>query len=185
MSEDTDRVVAEVDSDAKEIAKEKLDYGELSEVIRDTVNTVAYGGGWDRHTLMDRQIEKKRDELRDLRRRRREIDNEIQEAEEGLEDLLRDREEIETKQEKFEGALWTFEQSFRRGEFGHLLEDDQRLENFAEQFDKQASEIFETLKERNPDIPEYAFTPLMHADGRFEGVPDEDVQASVDERRSL
>lgn len=189
MSDDRKRLVAEVDSDAKDVLDEKLQHGELSEYVRDLVNTLAYGGGWDRQRAIDKQLKRKRDELNELRSQRRKIDADIEDIEDEIKQLEQDRDEIQTKEEQFEGALWSFEQSFRAGEIGHVDPEHGRLVSLAHEFDKQPSDVHNLLRQRNPDVPGYAFEEYEARslrrgaqDHRFDGLDDSEVDAPVDSR---
>lgn len=182
MSNDQERWGANIDADTKKMLDEKLDYGEASEIIREVAQSIAYGSGWDEATLLDRQIEQKRQEVRTLRDERRSINGAIETAEEELRELEREREEVQTKQEQFEGALWSFEQSFRSGEMGHINSSHPRVESFADEFGKDPDEFVQLLRERNPDVPDYAFEPFRTAKFRYDGVSSEKVNTPVEER---
>jgi len=173
--------------------KQKLDHGELSAIIRDVANTVAYGGGWDRRTVVDRQIEQKQQELRELRDQRRQANAAIETAEEELRELQQEQEAVQTQEEQFKGALWAFEQSFRIGEYGRLFEGHGRVTDFADRFGKSEGEVLELLKTRNPDLPSEAFEEgrVGSSSGRFghrasiEWLSEEAASTPVEERRSL
>lgn len=182
MTDGTKRVVAEIDAETHEILKRRLNHGELSEIIRDVSNTVAYGGGWDRTEVIDRRIAEKESELRDLREQRRDTDADIETLEDDLRDLRNEREEMQTEEEQFEGALWSFEQSFRRGELGHLTEDDPRLADLANEFAKSREELYNLIRDRNPDVPDHAFKPAMAAKWRFTGLDDDEIGTPVEKR---
>jgi chromosome segregation ATPase len=192
VSDERKRVVAKVDANTHEVLKRKLDHGELSALIRDIANTVAFGDEWDRQTLIEQRIESKREELRDLRDQRRSIEGKIETVEERIRDLERKRDQIETQEDQYEGALWSFEQSFRAGEFGHLDEGHPRLTSLAAEFDTSPADLHADLRERNPDVPDFAFKPPeMNARSalsptsvskKFTGLPEEQVATPVEER---
>lgn len=179
------RVVAEVDEDAKEILDEKLAHGELSELIRDVVNTVAFGDGWDRRTVLDRRIEAKREDIEALRAKRRDINAKIETAENDLKTLQQKRERIETKDEQYAGALWSFEQSFRAGEVGHIYPKHSRIHQLAEEYNKDREDVFDELRERNPDVPDHAFVEVGKADWKFTGLDESVVATPVDDRSEV
>lgn len=185
MTDDHSRWGANIDADTKEILDEKLDHGEASEILREVANSIAYGSGWDQATLLDRQIEKKRQQLRTLRDKRRDIDGAIETAEEELRELERDRKEVKTKEEQFEGALWSFEQSFRSGEMGHIDETHARVESFAKEFGYEPEEIVQTIRDRNPDVPDHAFEPFQTAQFKFSGLSDDEISTPVEKREGI
>lgn len=182
MSNEQSRWGANIDTETKEILDERLDHGEVSKILREVANSIAYGSGWDQATLLDRQIERKRQQLRTLRDKRRDIDGSIETAEEELRELERNREDVKTKEEQFDGALWSFEQSFRSGDIGHIDENHPRVESFADEFGRDAEEIVQTLRDRNPDIPAYAFKPFQTAQYKFGGVSDDSINTPVESR---
>lgn len=185
MSDDQKRIVADIDEDTHAILKEKLEYGELSEVVRDVANTIAFGDGWDRRTVIDRRIEQKRQELSTLRDRRREINGEIESVEERIDELEDRRERVETEAEQYTGALWSLEQSFRAGELGHLDPQHGRVKSLAKEFGKDPEAVMDQLRERNPDVPSYAFEQRMHASRNFNGLSEDRVKVPVEQREEV
>lgn len=190
MSSDDERkrLNVDVNADDYEMAMRQLDRGELSEIVRDVVQTLAYGAGWDRTTVLDRRVETGEAELRKLRERRRQADAAIETKEEEVRELRRRREQTETQEEQFKGALWSAEQSFRAGDLGHLSIDHPVVSKLAERYGRDATEVLETFIERNPDVPEVAFEGFDRSLNEFEkfrGVPDDEVDVPVEARRSL
>lgn len=185
MTDDQKRIAADIDEDTHAILKEKLEYGELSEVIRDVANTIAFGDGWDRRTVIDRRIEQKRQELSTLRDQRREINGKIESIEDRIDELEDRRERVETEAEQYTGALWSLEQSFRAGELGHLDPEHGRVKSLANEFGKSPESVLDELRERNPDVPDYAFKQKMHASRQFDGLPEDRVKTPVEQREEV
>lgn len=182
-SDDTKRVVADIDAETHSLLKERLEHGEMSELIREVAGTVAYGGGWDRSNIKERQLRKERQELRQLREQRRELDAKIETKEETIRELEHEREQMESEEERLEGALWSFEQTFRAGET-RAVEENTQLQSIANEFKLDVEDVQSQLRERNPDVPECAFKPPALSRGSWDGFPPELVETPVDERES-
>jgi chromosome segregation ATPase len=184
MSDDTQLITAQIDAETHAMLREMLEHGELSEIIRDVCQTVAHGEGWDRRMVIDNRIEAKQRKLRRAREERQRLETDIESMEADLADLREKRRTVKTEAERYVGALWSLEQSFRAGDVGHLWPAHPRVEGLADQYDKDAEEVFEDLKERNPDVPGYAFQQVMYAERTFEGLRESAVDTPVDHRNS-
>lgn len=182
--DDTTTMGAQVPVETAEVAKEKLEYGEWSEYARELAEVIAFGDGFNERTPYDVVIAKKKDELDHAREMRAEWESEVQSLTEEIENLKQEREEYKTTEDQFEGALWQLEQDFRAGEIGHLDETQPKIKNLAERFDKTPESLMETLRQRNPDVPQYAFKPLQAVREKFWGLPDDDVATPVGNRES-
>lgn len=185
MSDDTTTMGAQIPTDTAEVVKERLGYGEWSEYARELAEVLAYGDGFDERTPYDVVIQKKRGELDDARDTRDEWQDTIDTLERELEDLKQEREEYKTTKDQFEGALWQLEQDFRAGEIGHLYKSHPKIKNLSERFGRDAEALMDTLRERNSDVPEYAFKQLAFADSKFGGLAESDVGTPVENRASI
>lgn len=77
MTDLDDQIAFHVDSATKEAAKEKLDYGELGEELRNRLREIAFGEDVAKLERIEKRIESVRDEIDDLSSRRQAIDREI------------------------------------------------------------------------------------------------------------
>lgn len=133
-------------------AKRNTERGELSESVRKLFRRKAYGtAGTEQST----EIERKKAELRDvrdtidqLRRKRRRIDAEIETKEQRAARLEERIAQLEERDDKFDTVVDTLE--------GSLLEG-QRVTPTMVDDDLDAQAVIETLKDRNPDVPNHAF----------------------------
>jgi len=134
-------------------AKRNSERGELSEGVRDLFRRRAYGEG---ATSGNTELERAKAELRDvrnriddLRRERRQVDAEI-ESQETRETRLEERvSSLEEKNDKFGTVVETLET---------MLKDGARI--FPERVDDDlnADEVIQELKDRNPSVPDSAFS---------------------------
>lgn len=153
--DDRQLVTFKVDEETYEIAKGKLQHGELSEELRTRLDQIAYG-------TQTTKREQLREELQSYREKKRELDNEIGQ-------LRKERDEVNRKIERVEDQLDTLRD--RDGEYNGALEmiesrlhDGKRIhpkhdlvDQAAQVGDKTSSDVIDDLMERNPDVPTCAF----------------------------
>ena len=183
MSSDDDikQVIANVPEDIHQKAKDRLEHGGMTRVINEALETVAYGGTWDSRSAIDIQLNTKRQELKQARSERRAINTRIENLEDDISDLEQAREEQETEQDRLEGALWSFEQTFRSGET-RAVEENKQLQGIATEFRMDVEDVIDALRERNPDVPDAAFKPPALARGSWNGLSDAAVSRPAEER---
>jgi len=108
-------------------------------------------GGTSQNTELEQkqaELEDVRDRIDDLRRERRRIDAEIESQESRATRLEERISKLEERTDAFETVVDTLES---------MMLDGARI--FPERVDDEldAQRVMEELKERNPDVPEYAF----------------------------
>jgi len=136
----------------REDAKRNTDRGDLSEDVRDLFRRKAYGHGAEsENTELERiraELQEVRERIDDLRRNRRKIDAEIETQETRATRLEERVERFEEQSDNFETVVETLES---------ILIDGGRI--FPERVDDdlEAERVIRELKERNPDVPSYAF----------------------------
>ena len=155
MSGDKDddvRITVQMRRQLREDAKRNTERGELSEEVRDLYRRIAYGtdGTSENSELQKAQAELDdvRDRIDELRKERRKIDAEIESQESRAARLEERISNLEQRDDKFDTVVETLET---------MLWDGSRI--FPERVDDavDATAVIEELKERNPDVPEYAF----------------------------
>lgn len=155
MTEHDKTVNFRADRDTVEAAKKKLEFGEMSERLRETLETIAYGAEAT-------ERERLREKLRDKRHEGREIDREIQQLRTDREELNRQIERIETRLEqleeddgKYDGVLEMLESDLHDGV--RITSGSPRVERAAEIGNCEPPQVIDDLKDRNPNVPEKAF----------------------------
>ena len=138
-----------------ERAKEKLEFGEMSEVLRGRINEVAYGAETTRR-------EELRERLHDLRDDKREIDRSIDELQSDRDDVERKIERVENQLDsirdadsEYNGALEMLESELQNGK--RIFPQHDGVERAARIAEKPKQEVLTDLQERNPDVPDHAF----------------------------
>lgn len=162
-----DQINFQVSSDAKALARDELNHGELSERLRELVNKIAFG-----EEVSEReQLERHRDELRqrkdkiraEIRRKQADLD----EIEQELTRIEERMDHLDTREDEYESKLEMLEQHLADG--GHVFPDYNPVANAANAGGVGPEDVIEVLKERNPDIPEHAFQPGYKANDRWRG----------------
>jgi chromosome segregation ATPase len=150
--DDEVRISVKMRRQLREDAKRNTERGELSEEVRDLYRRIAYGtAGSEQQTEIERaraELQEVRDRIDELRQRRRKIDAEIETQETRATRLEERIESLEEQSNTFGTTVETLE--------GVLL-DGGRI--FPERVDDalNADAVIQELKDRNPDVPEYAF----------------------------
>lgn len=150
-----------VDSDAKQLAKEKLDHGELSERLRQTVQELAFGEEISKRSQLETRLNRVDDRLDDLRREKEEIEAKIS-AEESKRDRIEDRlDDLQSRETEYTAALEMLEDQLFDG--AHLDPGHGQVKKAAYLGDKQPEDVINDLQERNPSVPDHAFIPYNKA----------------------
>ena len=189
MSTDRSRVNFEVPTPQKEMLDEIFEHGERSEVFRDVVDTIIGMEGYDRQTVFDARIERKQDELEQLRDQRDDLDARIDAVHDELDDLRRQRENVLSREDEYRGALKALEWDLRRRPDGPddtstlrcVWDEHPRIQGLANEYNKQASTVIADLRDRNPDVPAEAFHEGV-LNQTYRGLPAHQARRGVDER---
>lgn len=155
MTERDAQATFTVESDAKERAKRKLDYGELSERLRQTVHEIAYGTD----VTERKRLKEKR---RDLRSEVREVNREIEELKERREERQREIDRVDERIDaltdddgEYDGYLQALETDLHDG--SRIDVQHGKVERAAEIGNCDPKDVIQALQERNPDVPSEAF----------------------------
>lgn len=178
------RVVAQVPESVKETAKQKLEYGGLSREIQETLERIAFGEDLTQRSRLERQRDELRKELRRKRERRRELNAEIETLEgriDGVDDKLAD---ITTREDKYEAKIEELEAMLRQDGV-RLDPNNGAVQRAAKTGGVEPEGVVETLKERNPDVPEYAFRDGLHDAETWNGLPNELATLAVEDREGV
>jgi len=167
---DRSQINFKVEQDAKELAKEKLDHGELSTELRETIHRIAFGEEISKREQSRKRLaelrdakDKKRSEIREAEAELEEIEDQIARVEERLDNM-------ERREDKYEASIEMLEQTLRDG--GHVFEDHGQVIKAAKIGGKETEDVIAELQERNPTIPDYAFMPKFHAAEEWDGTAD-------------
>lgn len=182
--EETARVVAEVPKSVKETAKEKLPYGGLSDEIQQTLERIAFGEELSQRSRLERQRDEIKEKLRQKRAERRELNAEIETLEDRIGGLDEKLSSITTREDKYEAKIEELE-AMLRIDGTRLDPDHAAVKRAATTGGVEPEGVVETLKERNPDVPSYAFEDGLHSRETWNGLPEHTATLPVHERKGV
>lgn len=166
--EDVVRTTIRMPRNLRDEAKAQAEHGQLSEMVRDVFREIAFGEDINKREQYKRQLERIRDDKDDIRADIRDLQTELEklEAQEArLEERLN---ETTSLRDKYDGMLEMLEHELYSGE--NIFAEHAAVKRAARTSNLEPDQVIEELKERNPEIPEYAFEPKMHADREWFGI---------------
>lgn len=182
--QETARVVADVPADVKQTAKEKLPFGGLSEEIQDTLERIAYGEELGQRSRLERRREELQADLRDARERRREVDAGIATLEDKIDGVDEKLSSLTSREDKYEAKIEELEAMLRQD--GTRLDPAHAaVKRAAETGCVEPQGVVETLKERNPDVPTYAFEDGLHDRNTWAGLEPDTATLPVGKREGV
>jgi len=160
MSDDKDdevRYNVKMRRQLREDAKRNTERGELAQDVRDLFRRRAYGeqaaGETSELERTKAELRKVRERIDDLRRERGKIENEIQDQERRAARLEERMDQLEDNHSQLEQALEMLENLLQNGERMWPT----RIKNAADVDRGTADQLYQQLKDRNPDLPPKAF----------------------------
>lgn len=157
-----------VEEAAKDLAKEKLEHGELSTELRETIHRVAYGKEISKREQLHRRLADLRDEKDALRAEIREKQAEVEEIESTIARMEERLDGMERREDKYDATLELLEETLYSG--GRVFEEHGQVLKAAKIGGKEAEDVINELKERNPSIPDHAFVQKMHTSKEWTGL---------------
>lgn len=183
--EEMKQIAVNVPASVHETAKMKLEYGGISREVREALRRVAFGEDMNQRSRLEQQMEELKDEREELRADRRELDAKIANIDSKIDGIQDDISQLSSEEERYESKLEELE--YRVREDGtRLYPGNGHVERIAKEAKREPEAVVNDLKERNPDIPDYAFEQgdLHRQNQRWNGVPEEDIDLPVDEREA-
>lgn len=151
----------------KEAAKDQLEFGELSEVVRRAIKQAAYGEDVADHDALKKQLERKRDKRDKKRKEARAAEAEAEELDREVMKLEERMSQKKSRESKYEGHLESLESHLRAGE--NISVGHGAVSRAADIGGVPESEVIEELKDRNPNIPDHAFVDKIDTDQTWKG----------------
>lgn len=185
MSDDNEDMVpihVKVPREVKETAKEKLQHGGLSREVRDTLERIAFGGELNKRSRLERQRDLLKEEVREARKEQREISARIEDKEDRISAIDTKLSNLTKREDKYEAKLEELESKLR--EDGMRIDPGRKdVKRAAGTGEIEPEGVIRDLKERNPDVPDFAFEDGLHDhQNEWNGVADDELGADVDER---
>jgi chromosome segregation ATPase len=182
--EETVRVVANVPKSIKETAKEKLPHGGLSQEIEDALSRVAFGEDLAQRSRLERQLDELQDERSRLQDERRELNAKIETYDNQIESVQSELSQLSSKEERYESKLEELEDRLRV-EGMRLDPGNRHVTRVAKEAQREVEGVIHDLKERNPDVPDFAFEDGLHDHENTWRPIDDDEITPVDERKEV
>jgi len=157
MSNDRKQVKFTHEKQTVEAAKDKLEYGELSEELRATLDRIAHGADVAEETRLTDRVEQLREERRELQRERDDIVDKIEETERDIERVERRLEELRETNGEYDGVLAMLEGELHDGV--RVMAGTDTVKRAASIGDCTPEDVINDLRDRNPDVPDMAFRP--------------------------
>lgn len=142
-------------SDTVEEAKSKLDYGEMSEILRRALEEVAHGADVAEETRLTDRLKTLRENRRGLRQERDNIETELDEVNRKIERVEQRLDSVREQEGQYDGVLAMLEEDLHDGM--RILKESNKIQRAAKVGDCSAGDVIADLKERNPDVPDEAF----------------------------
>jgi chromosome segregation ATPase len=161
-----------VEEAAKDLAKEKLEYGELSTELRETIHKIAYGQEISKREQLQRQLAELRDEKDSIRATIREKEAELEDVESKIRRTEERLDGMERREDKYEATLEMLEQTLYDG--GRVFEDHGQVLKAAKIGGKEPEHVIDELKDRNPTLPDHAFVQKFHSAKDWHGIEQEE-----------
>lgn len=157
--EETKQVKAEIPARTKRLAKEKLDHGGISRVIREALAREVHGERTTERARVKDNLDELRDERRHVMSERDRLNDELQQLDVKIERAERRLDELDDLEGEYEGVLKGCEELLADGH--HVFLDHGMVERAAEVGNCSPEDVIEDLKERNPDYPDDRFQPKI------------------------
>lgn len=157
-----------VNSDIHELAINRTEHGELAKMHRMVEYEAAFGETRTEYEQLKAEKEELEDEkddvdarMRELRSRRESIERRLIRIDNRLENMDSIEDKIESKFESLETLVCSGM---------HLDKNHPLVEEAAQVADIHEEDVLDRLKDRLPNVPEYAFKPKMHAPKNWHGM---------------
>ena len=156
MSDDEKvQAIVEMPRHLREAAQDKTDFGEMSERVRALYREVAYGEVYDERQQLQARLDELTEELSNERRKKREIESNINDLETEIDKVQRRISERSTESAEYKAHLESLEAELMDGR--RVTTQMNAVATAAEKKGVMKTVVIEQLKERNPDVPDYAF----------------------------
>lgn len=176
------RVNVEVPKTVRDTATEKLEYGGLSREIRERLHEIAFGPELTQRSRLERRREDLKDDLREKREARREIETEIETLENRILAVDEKLTSMTAREDKFEAKLEELESQLREDGM-RVFPGHPAVGRAAATGEVEIEGVIRELKDRNPDVPDFAFVEgLNDHENDWRGVSEEDLGKSVEDR---
>jgi len=172
MTDEKTRVNVEMPDHLHNAVMRELPHGKFSEEVRSLAQRLAFGEEIAEDDALRAELENVRAEIDDvdatmteLRAKRKELENKEKRIEKKVDKQAK-------QQQKHEGQIEMLEGELRAGQ--NLDEGDGRVKRAADSGRMKPEHVIEKLRNRNPEVPDYAFETNIPSQKKWDGVRDRD-----------
>ena len=155
MTQHDKQVLFKANSETVELAKDKLEHGEMSKLLRETLDRVAHGADVAEETRLKDALESIREDKRDLRQDRDNIERQLDEKSREEERIEQRLDALREQEGEYDGVLAMLEEDLHEGV--RIMEGSSKVKRAAAIGNCESQDVIADLKERNPDVPKKAY----------------------------
>lgn len=170
---DQTRIIFNIDEDTKELVQNKLEHGELSKLLRQEVEEIAFGEEVSKRSKLEKRLDGLRDRRDELQSEQDRIAAELKEVESKIDRIESRLDELESREDNYEVALEMLEDQLADG--AHIFPQHGQVQKAAHIAEIEPEDVITDLKDRNPSVPEYAFMDRLSAPQEWTGTHDQAV----------
>lgn len=170
MTDDRDETVQvthRIPKHVRDAAQEATERGVLSEAVRNVYRAAAHGETFDGHERVAAELASIDAERERLSAQREHADERLATLEERRADLESVSDREADRSTDYEAELDQIEADLHDGM--HVFEEHGVVQQAAQAGGVTPAEVIEELKERNPEVPDYAFVARHESDYRWTG----------------
>lgn len=157
-----------VPKSVREDAQQNSGHGDLSDAVRMAYRTIAYGDDYQNTTRLKQRLERAKNEYRRLVEEKDAVEDEMEDTEDRIRQLREQLETAEEADERFDELIEELETKLEGG--SHVFPGHGGVVEAAEIGGVSEGEVIDTLKDRNPEIPDDAFVPQSEAEFEWTGL---------------
>ena len=163
MAKHNKQVTFNMDEQTVEEAKDKLEHGEMSEVLREALREVAYGADVAEESKLTDRLRTLREKRRVKRQERDSIESTIDEIDRKIERVEQRLDTLREQEGEYDGVLAMLEEDLDEGV--RMIETSTKVKRAATIGGCNTEDVINDLKERNPNIPDRAFRKPQGTEG--------------------
>lgn len=158
----------------KEAADTNAEYGEKSEVLRNAMARMAGGEELSKREHLTKRLEEITEEKDSIQKQIRQLEAEYDELEKEERRKQNALEELRTEEQEYREKLAELEGSLYSG--ARVTVEWKQVNRAAAIAEKDAEEVIDDLKERNPGVPPWAYQSKLHTRREWNGMDADDAK---------
>lgn len=181
MTDDTETVQVShlVPKSARETAQAKTDHGELSEKVRSLYETIAFGEELGERSQIERELRSVREQKDEKRSEIRQLQADVESLEKRESRLEERLSEMSSREDKYEGAIEMLEEQIYDGQ--NVFPGHTGVQRAAGLADVEPEGVIQTLKDRNPNVPDHVYKQKLHTNKKWRGCSEEYARGEQNE----